>query len=66
MVVKFEGRQAWLALLCSSLSYTLMAIPDGSYAILYDYLIDIYNANRTSIGWALSLYWISIYMAGKN
>ena len=62
---KVEPVDSWIALFASVMTYFHVMLVSASFGIIYDDLIDKFDATRSDVGWAFSIYWMCLCLAGK-
>ena len=63
---QMEPPSAWLALTAAFMINILIAVPESTLGIFYDYFIERYDTNRATVGWMMSAYLVSGCIIGKK
>ena len=62
--LKIEPLQSWLQLLAIFLMNAILAVPESTFGIFYDPLVDKYDVSRASLGWASSILYTTAMVTG--
>ena len=60
-----EPMDAWVALVCSILTYFVFYIPSGTFGILFDDFMTSLDASRRGVSWVLAIHWICVFITGE-